>query len=404
VDSTANGKAVVVKTGQVADDATMIRKGWTVEYTCNDGYIAASGDHLRGCLLDGRMGGEPLRCIEGCPRGWVHLEAGSNDCFSVFTHENVTAKTAMGRCAELNSILAMPKTATARTQLGQLVNSSSSEQAFIGLNDIAAEGRFVWADGEPLKWRGSGRWAKGEPNDYYGQDCVVVKKDGLWYDTKCDHPLHFRYNYICQAPLQSAEELVNTCLIDAPPPNAIASLDLNVNPTASLGNVVEYSCVSGYVMTSGDPVRRCLANGKLSGEMITCDQGCPIGWAYLPENGNCYLFVDEAVHWDVARSRCQEFGATLSMPKTHSETMWVVSLNPRYSIWQWINLSDRVNEGQFVWGDDALLSDSGWSFWWTGQPNNYGNKDCVFIREGGKWMDGKCDKVSRRFTCQKPKV
>ena len=217
-----------------------------------------------------------------------------------------------------------------------------------------------------------GTLTRAVPNNSGGtEDCVDLRTDGTWYDSNCATQL----NYACQVPFDSAVMLVDECVIEVPPADVLLSVDIVTTPTAALGDTVEYMCTGGYSVMSGDPVRRCLANGKLSGEMISCGPICPDGWSYLRENSNCYKYIDEAVHWDVARSRCQELGASLSMPKTATQTEWVVSLKPRYSIWQWIDLSDLVTESDFIWGDGTRLDLSGWAFWHGSEPDNSGNED-----------------------------
>lgn len=42
---------------------------------------------------------------------------------------------------------------------------------YVGLNDATNERQFVWTDKTPVDWH---FWAKGEPNDWYGEDCVVI--------------------------------------------------------------------------------------------------------------------------------------------------------------------------------------------------------------------------------------
>ena len=63
--------------------------------------------------------------------------------------------------------------------------------AWIGLDDKANEGDFRWATGEPLTFT---RWANGEPNDAFGEDCVNTYGSNQawwggtarWNDLDCD--------------------------------------------------------------------------------------------------------------------------------------------------------------------------------------------------------------------------
>ena len=56
--------------------------------------------------------------------------------------------------------------------------SESCDSFHIGATDTVTEGEFVFQDGSPMTYSD---FANGEPNDYYGEDHLVV--DGfLWND------------------------------------------------------------------------------------------------------------------------------------------------------------------------------------------------------------------------------
>ena len=63
---------------------------------------------------------------------------------------------------------------------------------WIGLNDLAEEGTFVWASGQPVTYT---NWAPGEPNDFPpGEDAVVINwitdlNNGAWNDFPADQKL-----------------------------------------------------------------------------------------------------------------------------------------------------------------------------------------------------------------------
>ena len=66
--------------------------------------------------------------------------------------------------------------------------------AWIGLDDRAVEGEFVWLDGELPSYTA---WGSGEPNDYgSGEDCVELRTSGLWNDAGCGNALAF----VCELP------------------------------------------------------------------------------------------------------------------------------------------------------------------------------------------------------------
>ncbi len=69
---------------------------------------------------------------------------------------------------------------------------------WLGGNDRAVEGTFVWDNGEPLVYEG---WRTGEPNDGTdaGEDCMIMELDngGTWDDRNCVNDI---YGYICERP------------------------------------------------------------------------------------------------------------------------------------------------------------------------------------------------------------
>lgn len=66
---------------------------------------------------------------------------------------------------------------------------------WIGLNDQAVEGEFVWSDGSPSNYL---NWEAGQPDDAeMGEDCAVLENTGFWLDTACleNNPI------LCKIPL-----------------------------------------------------------------------------------------------------------------------------------------------------------------------------------------------------------
>ncbi len=80
--------------------------------------------------------------------------------------------------AEANSILLGGHLVTindAAEQSWLLSNFGSSELFWIGINDAAVEGSFVWMSGESTIYS---NWSGGEPNDFFGEDYVVMNWGG----------------------------------------------------------------------------------------------------------------------------------------------------------------------------------------------------------------------------------
>jgi hypothetical protein len=74
------------------------------------------------------------------------------------------------------------------------ISPAKSGSFYIGLNDQAKEGDYTWVDGSKLGYK---NWGLLEPNDFFGEDCSIIKKDGSWNDVDCvDSPANA---FICEA-------------------------------------------------------------------------------------------------------------------------------------------------------------------------------------------------------------
>ena len=63
-------------------------------------------------------------------------------------------------------------------------NYDATIQGWIGVNDIATEGTYVWSDGST--YGDYTTWASGEPNNHDGdEDCGQLYNTRLWNDLPC---------------------------------------------------------------------------------------------------------------------------------------------------------------------------------------------------------------------------
>uniref|UniRef100_A0A0M3ICV3 C-type lectin domain-containing protein n=2 Tax=Ascaris TaxID=6251 RepID=A0A0M3ICV3_ASCLU len=64
--------------------------------------------------------------------------------------------------------------------------------AWIGLNDIQKENKYVWSDRSSFRFK---NWKKGQPdNADYNENCAEMGPDGMWIDSFCMAGRH----YICK--------------------------------------------------------------------------------------------------------------------------------------------------------------------------------------------------------------
>jgi hypothetical protein len=102
-----------------------------------------------------------------------------------------------------------------------------------------------------------------------------------------------------------------------------------------------------------------------------------------------YVVCSDSVTWEKAREICGYFGADLVILEDAVE-------NDAVSRYQygvvgsaaWIGLTDVDSEGNFVWVDGS----SGFTSWYSGEPNNSGGEDCAATNFGAiaQWNDYPC--------------
>jgi collectin sub-family protein 10 len=68
----------------------------------------------------------------------------------------------------------------------------------------------------------------------------------------------------------------------------------------------------------------------------------------------------------------------------------------------WLGLSDREEEGRFVWSDGRSLEETGLAPFAPGEPNDFGSgEDCVHTVREGLWNDLDCG-AALPFVCERP--
>jgi len=78
-----------------------------------------------------------------------------------------------------------------------IIGNTAKANYWVGGTDIATETQWVWGIKEvPIS--GYENWCPSEPNDYHGQDCMILYGDCKlkWDDVSCD----FLEAFICEKP------------------------------------------------------------------------------------------------------------------------------------------------------------------------------------------------------------
>ncbi|KAG2465938.1 MRC1 protein, partial [Polypterus senegalus] len=281
-----------------------------------------------------------------CPQNWMLF---NSKCYS-FSSNKLTWTGGVEGCRQHEAHLVIIESEEEQTfLLNELSKQSPKKTYWIGLNDIANEGQFVWVDNKRLD-RSKSFWGVNwdgtmEPDNWRNQEnCVKIQKTATasgWYDAYCLET----NNVICE---RAAEGITLTCYV------------------------------------------------------------CPQNWMLF--NSKCYLFSSNKLTWTDGLDGCKAEGAHLVIIESEEEQTFLLNEMSKQSSQKpyWIGLNDIVTEGQFFWVDNKRL-DRSKSFWgvnWDGfmEPDNWRNQeDCVQIQKNATasgWYDACCSQTNN-VICEK---
>ena len=138
---------------------------------------------------------------------------GTNDDF-LYVPTSTDYYSAKAHCENLDRELATVYSGAQEEQIRTLVGSN---HVWIGFQDIATEGTFVWDDDE----RGQSsytNWWSGEPNDAGGEDCTAI-----WYHVNGwnDYPCSWSGQFVCGPQYITMYELGFTGAITSSTPDSL---------------------------------------------------------------------------------------------------------------------------------------------------------------------------------------
>ena len=140
---------------------------------CDDGNMNPS-DGCTGCDVDFEFVcfGTPSQCFRG------NKNAVSGRCFFIHPIKMQWGDAITG-CKDYGGTLARIFDMNDQNTVGDITRL---EDTFIGASDTVLEGTFEWVTGEPLSFT---FWKNGQPDDYMGEDCVVLQITDVWNDVPC---------------------------------------------------------------------------------------------------------------------------------------------------------------------------------------------------------------------------
>ncbi|XP_066483946.1 macrophage mannose receptor 1 [Tiliqua scincoides] len=260
----------------------------------------------------------------GCADGWHLYE---NKCFRIFPEEERKSwNDSRTACQKLGGNLATVPTKAFQAFFTTLLKSVSTD-AWIGLNDINWNKRFLWTDGSGVYYT---NWATGSPRSNVrhwsreGQDCVVMIKTplieaGYWKDEICK----LNKSYICQR---------------------------NSDPALSASE-------------STVPASR-----------------------YIRYGNSSYSVVSPKMTWEEARKKCRSESADLTnvLDPYDQSFLWLQVLKYKEPVW--IGLNSNLTSKTYKWVSNWKLKYANWA---AEEPKQ--QVACVYLDLDGYWKTGSCD-------------
>ncbi|XP_076014518.1 uncharacterized protein LOC143007034 [Genypterus blacodes] len=219
-------------------------------------------------------------------------------------------------------------------------------EAWLGLNDKATEGSYVFNDGTPTP--DVLPWAPNQPDNWNrNEDCVQLR--GM------NHPQPGKLNDdLCTS---NKEYICKKAKGQGPPPQP---------PTSGPG----WNDKCGY-------------------------------WMSDAFNDYCYLVNYLSVRtWAEARADCVNQGGDLVSVTDPFEQAFLHAITQQIptGISLWMGGHDSITEGGWEWMDGKPFRYINWS---PGNPDNYDGEDCLSILiNGGQWNDDKCE-AKRGYICKR---
>ena len=249
--------------------------------------------------------------------------------------------------------------------------------AWLGLNDVANDGTWVWTDGSTDTYS---NWGSGYPYQSSDYNYAYLSSDGKWYNAYDT----WNYAYALIEFDAQHDALGTTSALDT-------SYLLDVRIEDSVAPRVESTTLPANNSTVDNLVGASITvtlSEKL--EPATVKAGLREVWE---RDGHYYTVTDKVVSREQAEAAAQVVGGHLVSISDTDEQAWLYSmLDGRYSD-VWLGLSDSAVEGTWVSADGATTwvngsqTNTAYTNWGDSQPyyqwdENY---DYAAMNSGGKW-------------------
>ncbi|MEK7413174.1 MAG: lectin-like protein, partial [Planctomycetota bacterium] len=258
----------------------------------------------------------------------------------------------------------------------------------IGINDVAAEGVFVWDGGNTSSYL---NWAASEPNNAgVGEDAVVMNQaSGLWFDIAATTAYRFILELDCNQPVvpeltagfaSGANFPVGSTTVTYTYGNSRCSF----NVTRSQPNPTATHC----------PANITSCNEQIFYEIPTVDLTCSSatlptsipGFIFIGTHNSHNYFASEGTeYWSNAEATAFGFGAHLAAITSSAEQTFIQTYVTGVNANHWIGLGEGTSEGTFAWTTGESFSYDNWA---ASEPNNSGTgENSTEMLADGTWND-----------------
>ncbi|MFN3196914.1 MAG: lectin-like protein [Bradymonadia bacterium] len=126
------------------------------------------------------------------------------------------------------------------------------------------------------------------------------------------------------------------------------------------------------------------ARGFTCGDEATCEAQTSCDWVQFGTSTYLICGDEQEMAYEDAEAFCAGLGSRLVIINDQAENDFLVASGYSGAI----GLTDRTEEGVFVWADGTALDYENWN---RGEPNDLFGEDCTAIRADGTWNDYGCN-------------